>query len=273
LSEQVQAALAAAESAVSQGVRLVHATAGQPTESPLAALQRELGTRLEEKPDALPARFDRYLEAVGARCGFRLDPARAYLEAGFVRVAESLRESGALDERSLAGLTSELDRTAADAATVNELFVAYRRALGDVAEAIAKPRAPAADRSLRRAEEYMRKHYAEALSLARVARVAGFSPTYFSELFRKRQGITFERHLVSLRIERAKQLLSGTGLNLERVARLSGLSTRTYLGRVFKRFAGETPMQYRRRVLEGLRVGNATRAEPAAMPKKRQHGS
>ena len=119
----------------------------------------------------------------------------------------------------------------------------------------------------------MRKHYAEALSLARIARVAGFSPTYFSELFRKRQGITFERHLIELRIERAKQLLSGTELNLQRVAGLSGLSTRNYLGRMFKRFTRETPMQYRRRVLEGLRVGNATRGERTARPKKLQHGS
>ena len=64
--------------------------------------------------------------------------------------------------------------------------------------------------------------------------------------------MTFESYLTQLRIERAKQLLSGTALNLERVAQLSGFSRRSYLGRVFRRQAGVTPMAYRRRVRKGV---------------------
>jgi transcriptional regulator GlxA family with amidase domain len=50
-----------------------------------------------------------------------------------------------------------------------------------------------------------------------------------------------------LRVERAKQLLSGTQLGLQRVAQLAGFSTRHHFGHMFKSRTGETPGAYRAR--------------------------
>src|SRR5262249_31109207 len=97
------------------------------------------------------------------------------------------------------------------------------------------------------AEEYMRQHYAEQITLAKVAREAGYAPRYLSTLFKKKHAITFERYLAQLRIDRAKQLLSGTQLSLERVAQLSGFSGRHYFGRAFRQLTGETPRRHRLR--------------------------
>ena len=83
LTEQYQTALAAAESAVSKGVRLVDAGDALPAENPLGALRRELGERVEENPQTLPARFDRYLEAVAVRCGYRLESGGSAPRGGF----------------------------------------------------------------------------------------------------------------------------------------------------------------------------------------------
>jgi AraC-like DNA-binding protein len=258
LDAQYQAALAAAESAASGGSPVASAGA-RPTSHDLLLLERELGAHLEESPTSLPARFDRYLEMVGARSRFRLDAARTYAEVGFGRIAEAIGECGVLDVHGLSRLRASVERSAGEAGSVNELFAVYRRAVNDVADLLSQPRSRLADRNVARAEEYIRRHYAEALSLRKVSHLAGFSPTYFSELFHKHQGKTFEAHLMQLRVERAKQLLSGTSLNLERVARLSGLSSRSYLGRVFKRVTGQTPIAYRNEVLLRLRVGNASR--------------
>jgi two-component system response regulator YesN len=57
--------------------------------------------------------------------------------------------------------------------------------------------------------------------------------------------MTFERYLRQLRIERAKQLLVSTDLDMQRVAQLSGLGTRQYLARMFRRVLGMTPLEYR----------------------------
>jgi AraC-like DNA-binding protein len=251
LPVQYEAALGAAESAMSRSVPIAHAGTAAPMTSPLGKLRQELGGLVEEKPERLPARFDRYLEAVALVCKYRLEPARAHLEAGFERLTEALIARGTLDQRGLENVRGSVERGADEARTMNELFAFYRRAAQDVAQAMDRPDAARHDRSLRRAEEYMRRHYAEPLTLERVAKVAGFAPSYFSKLLQKRRHMGFVKFLTQLRIERAKELLIGTSLNLQRVAELSGLSTRFYLNRLFKQWTSETPVQHRKRAARG----------------------
>ena len=43
---------------------------------------RELRRKLADTTGSFAPRFDRYLEAVAAHSGYRVDPARAHLEAG-----------------------------------------------------------------------------------------------------------------------------------------------------------------------------------------------
>ena len=101
LSEHYGAALEAAEAAFSRGARIVQAEPrGRDQRPVLGDLRRQLGELAQERADLLPASFDRYLEAVALRCGYRLEPARAHLEAGFERMAEALFFGGAIDEKS-----------------------------------------------------------------------------------------------------------------------------------------------------------------------------
>jgi two-component system response regulator YesN len=93
----------------------------------------------------------------------------------------------------------------------------------------------------------MQRHYAEPLRRTAVARLAGFAPDYFARLFKKREGMTFEAYLRTLRVERAKELLANTDLALKRVAQLAGLGTRYHFSRAFKRATGVTPLQWRQR--------------------------
>jgi len=248
LSRSYQTALAAAESALTQGVKVVVAEGDprRPQES-LRRLRQELGSIIEERPALLAARFDRYLEAVAVSCGYRIEPARAQLEVGFERVTEALTSTGALDPKSFAALCEALDRSAGAARTMGELFAAYRSAIADATEAVLRPVPARHDRSLRSAIDYIRQHYSEKLSLAKVARVAGFYPSYFSELFKKRERITFEAYVARLRLARAKQLLANTELDVTRVAELSGYRSLSYFCRAFRGAAGATPQHFRAR--------------------------
>ena len=98
---------------------------------------------------------------------------------------------------------------------------------------------------MRGALELVHDHYGEAISLERAARAAGFAPKYFSGLFHKSEGKTFEKYLTDLRLERAKQLLTGTDLSATRIAELCGFRTPQYLCHVFRRTVGATPIEYR----------------------------
>ncbi len=246
LSRNFHAALGAAESALTGGARLVVAETGaRRPYRPLWHQQQELARLAEERPNLLPARFDRYLEAVALHVGYRFEPALAHLEVGFSRMAEALVKSGALDERSMVTMSEGLARLAAEVRTVSELFTAYRRVVTDLSTAVLRPVLARQDRHLQNALDYIRDHYTEALCFKKVAQVAGFNPSYFSELFRKREGVTFERYVLGLRLERAKQLLARTEHDVTRIASLCGFNSPQYFCRAFRRAVGRSPLAYR----------------------------
>ena len=68
-----------------------------------------------------------------------------------------------------------------------------------------------------------------------------------ARLLARDQGVTFEKYVQGLRLERARQTLTVTSLSIERVARLSGFKSRPYFQSVFRRATGLTPAAYRRR--------------------------
>jgi AraC-like DNA-binding protein len=264
LSRSYQAALAAAESSLMIGrhLELGEPVVGRRPHS-LRHLRDELRKAVEEQPQLLGARFDRYLEAIAGEHGYRFEPARAQLELGFERLAQTLLGSGALDDRSFAVLCDDLDRSTESARTLNELFAAYRRIVADMAHAAERPAGARRDRHLRSAVEYIHQHYGEKLGRKTVARVAGFAPGYFSQLFKKSERKTFEQYVQGLRLDRAKQLLETTALDAARVAELSGFSNPQYFSRAFRRSLGITPLDYRER---------AHRMSRVRVPKSRSKG-
>ncbi len=244
LNERYQLAMGAAQQALSRGVGLIEAEREHSTTAPTL---RQLRTELAASdPADYQSRFEVYLEALRSRLEGRLDLTRAHLLAAFERLADAESTHGALDSRSLQDLDLELDRATRDARSSEELFDAYRRAVSDIASSVERPTQARRDRTLRRAIAFIRQHYAEALNLRQVARIAGFAPSHFSVLFKAREQMTFESYLRRCRIERAKQLLVSTGLRMEQVAKMSGFAQRYYFSRVFKQVVGTTPGEYRK---------------------------
>jgi AraC-like DNA-binding protein len=83
------------------------------------------------------------------------------------------------------------------------------------------------------------------VGLARAAKVAGYAPQHFSRLLKKLRGQTFEELVLSLRLARAKELLSSGELAIADVAPSSGIRSLSYFHRVFRREVGVTPAAFR----------------------------
>lgn len=101
--------------------------------------------------------------------------------------------------------------------------------------------------SVAAAIRYMEEHYAEQLTLTAVAVQAHLSPAYFSHLFKKETGRSFVTFLIEMRMDKAKQLLAGTNLNVTEVAGIVGYDLPNYFAKLFKQFSGFTPKEYRKR--------------------------
>ena len=99
------------------------------------------------------------------------------------------------------------------------------------------------DWRLRRVADFMHEHLADDISLEELGGLAGLSRAQFFRAFRQSTGTTPSRYFADLRIERARELVSG-GLKLDEVARATGFTTLGSLNAAFQRSYGQTPKQF-----------------------------
>lgn len=100
--------------------------------------------------------------------------------------------------------------------------------------------------------EYLARHYREDIGLASVAFRFRLSESYLSRLFRASTRFTFGEYLTSLRLREACRLLSATDDTVGSIASRSGFGSLTQFGRVFRKSTGETPLNWRKRVINRL---------------------
>ncbi len=104
-------------------------------------------------------------------------------------------------------------------------------------------------RSLTAAVKFIDENFSdEDISLNRVAEHVGVSPNHLSSTFSKEIGSTFIEYLTRCRIDRAKELLSGTDLRSSEVAYEVGYKDPHYFSAAFKKACGMTPKEYRNSV-------------------------
>jgi AraC-like DNA-binding protein len=103
---------------------------------------------------------------------------------------------------------------------------------------------------LRRAHDHIDRHYASAIDLAELARVAGVSKFHFARCFEAAYGLTPIRYLTRRRVERAQDLLRSANLTVTEICFLVGFSSLGSFSTRFTQLVGETPTAYRDRWAE-----------------------
>ena len=84
------------------------------------------------------------------------------------------------------------------------------------------------------------------LSVARVAHQLQCSSDYLSQVFRKATGLPLSAYINENRLIRSRDLLELTTLNIAEVSRAAGFADPAYFSRIFHRWQGVTPREYRR---------------------------
>lgn len=102
------------------------------------------------------------------------------------------------------------------------------------------------ERPIRMAKQYIQSHFAEPITLEEVAAAIGFSPNYFSTLFKKEVGEGFAKYLTHVRMEQARSLLRETRLSVAEVCRQAGFGDIKHFNRTFRAETGLTPGEYRK---------------------------
>jgi AraC family transcriptional activator FtrA len=92
----------------------------------------------------------------------------------------------------------------------------------------------------------MTRRLSEPLRIAELARLAAMSERTFMRRFRAATGMTPADWITRMRVDRARELLEGTGLSIDQIAARTGLGTATTLRHHFRRKVGVSPLEYRR---------------------------
>jgi len=103
-------------------------------------------------------------------------------------------------------------------------------------------------RHLLRVRDLIDRGYAEPLDVPALARSAYVSVDHFSRSFKAAFGETPHRYLLRTRMERAKALLRAGELSVTEVCFAVGFTSLGSFSTQFRRFVGESPLSYRRRV-------------------------
>lgn len=93
--------------------------------------------------------------------------------------------------------------------------------------------------------DYINKHYSEDIYLEKIAEKFNVSDKYLSKVFKASTGISFHIYLSNVRISESKKLLLETNLSVIKIGEMVGFSIHSTFFRIFKKFEGINPTQYR----------------------------
>ena len=98
---------------------------------------------------------------------------------------------------------------------------------------------------IKTARKYIDDNFAKDISLDDVSRRVNISPYYFSKIFKDELGLNFIEYLTSVRIEKAKELLTESDMSMKEICGACGYTDPNYFSRSFKKNVGVTPTEYK----------------------------
>ncbi len=102
------------------------------------------------------------------------------------------------------------------------------------------------ERKIRKACLYFRENLHANVNIEKLAGDLNVGYSYFRQMFRKYTGISPTQYHLSLRIQKAKDLLVSTDQSFKEIAIDLGFESYFYFSRIFKDKTGKSPMEYRK---------------------------
>ena len=111
-------------------------------------------------------------------------------------------------------------------------------------------------RKHRPVEEYVEKaaqfiHYNyQTIEVRDVVDFIDFSRGYLTTAFRKFKGMPIQEYLLRVRMQKAKELIKATNLQIQEIGEKVGYEDQLNFSRIFRKYEGVSPSEYRRKVNE-----------------------
>ncbi len=93
---------------------------------------------------------------------------------------------------------------------------------------------------------YIDSNYAEQLTLEQISEYLNLNTYYFCRLFKKATNSTFTEYLNFVRVCKSEKLLTSSSMSVSDISLDVGFASVSYFNRVFKRFKGCSPNEYKK---------------------------
>ncbi|WP_308635397.1 response regulator transcription factor [Paenibacillus silvisoli] len=187
--------------------------------------------------EAEQKRLAEQLHKAGASADGRLEPLLHFLALHLMR---ELKEADLLPREREDAMWRKMDLHFG----VKDLFAAIRQASSEgVARSTDKRKH--SERQMADVKPFIDRHLFRDLSVEDAATHVGLSTSHFSLLFKGTYGETFIEYITRARMETAISLLTETPKSVAQIAKEVGYAERRYFTKVFMKYTGKNPTDYR----------------------------
>jgi len=163
--------------------------------------------------------------------------------------------SVAIRKERIASFVRELDELRRREALEIRYSLATLEFLADAVESLGDLKARSSVREsppIAKCACFIEKSLSREISVKRLSKEAGVSPSRLFQLFQAHFGESPIQHVARRKTDEAKRLLTSTELSIGEIAERLGFNSANYFIRFFKKHAGRTPNELRRK--EALRI-------------------
>ena len=122
-----------------------------------------------------------------------------------------------------------------------------RSALSDyIKEAFGEYENHNSSKLVQRIIQYLEENYDQNITLSALEKEFFFNASYISRVFKLKTGKNYSDYLLDIRIEHAKELLTGTNRSISYISDTVGFGNSKYFSRIFKEKTGMQPIAYRK---------------------------
>lgn len=151
-----------------------------------------------------------------------------------------LNDGSDTPSRSIQNIVSQIFR-------LSELKNYYLQFFQNMAEMLKSESIYALDDTVEKIKLYMQNNYHKNITQDFIASLFYLNRSYLSTVFRQKTGTKFIDYLNEVRIEKAKEMLSGSNRKIYQISKLVGYDNPKYFFRIFKKMTRMTPDQYRQK--------------------------
>lgn len=94
--------------------------------------------------------------------------------------------------------------------------------------------------------DYIYTHYTEDIKIYELAKISGLCVNRYINVFKGFTGLTPKEYIINFRLKKSCEIFNSTNFSVKQVSNMVGFQNQLYFSRIFKKYIGVTPSEYRK---------------------------